>query len=402
MALYGLLSPIFAPLFFPNFNHLSALILTYSIIPLGMLIRPFGSLFFGYLGDTYGRESTLFISLVGMSVISCMIGLTPTYVQIGMMGPLLLTCGKLTQNFLASGEVIGGAVYLLENTQEKYHNLLSSLYDCSTVLGIILASGGISLIYYFDVQQDGWRVLYLFGCITAIFGAILRWRIKPNQLTQLGNNSKAILSKALNTIWKSKKETVTIMLAAGFGYSTYSVALVMINGFVPLISDISHQQMIKINTGMLLFDLIILPIFGSIANIFSRQKMMITAALSAALSGIPIFMLLEGSNLLTVLVIRIWLVIVGVCFSATFYSWSQNLVPKEERYTILSFGYALGTQLFGGPTATVSLWLFKMTGIAHSAAWYWMGLGLASTIAIVICHKKDSLRYPQLQRLLGQ
>lgn len=385
MALYGLLSPLLAPLFFPSFDPLTALILTYGIIPLGMLMRPVGSLFFGYLGDHLGRESVLFLSLVGMSIVSCLIGLTPTYSEIGILAPLLLSFGKITQNFLASGEVIGGAVYLLEHTHEKHHNLISSLYDCSTVLGIILASAGIALMYHLGLEQNGWRFLYYFGCITALFGSILRWHIQVPITTKFKKMRLNLFVQSLKTSWKHRKVILTILLAAGFGYSTYSIALVMINGFIPHISSITNQEMISLNTWLLLFDLALLPFFGSLANVVERQKMMITAALLATLTAIPAFTLLENGSLYTVILVRIWFVIIGVSFSATFYSWSQNLVPKEERYTVLSFGYALGTQLLGGPTATFSLWIYKTTGIVHSVAWYWMALGAATILAIALC-----------------
>src|SRR5687768_7340833 len=83
-ALFGFLSPFLAPLIFPEKNPMTALILTYAIIPLGMLARPLGSLVFGYIGDVYGRKYALFLTLAGMSLISGCIALSPTYNQVGI------------------------------------------------------------------------------------------------------------------------------------------------------------------------------------------------------------------------------------------------------------------------------------------------------------------------------
>src|SRR4051812_25423429 len=82
-ALFGFLSPFLAPLIFPKQDPLTALILTYAMIPLGMLARPIGSLFFGYIGDVYGRAVALFWTLAGMAIISLCIALTPLYAQVG-------------------------------------------------------------------------------------------------------------------------------------------------------------------------------------------------------------------------------------------------------------------------------------------------------------------------------
>src|SRR6187399_383973 len=87
-ALFGFLSPFLAPLIFPEQDPITALIFTYAIIPLGMLARPLGALVFGYIGDLYGRERSLFFTLAGMALISFCIAFTPTYLQAGMLAPI--------------------------------------------------------------------------------------------------------------------------------------------------------------------------------------------------------------------------------------------------------------------------------------------------------------------------
>ena len=139
-----------------------------------MLARPLGSLVFGYIGDIYGRSYALFLTLAGMALVSGCIAFSPTYLQAGMLAPILFFFGRALQNFLAAGETMGGAIFLLENTSEKHHDLISGLYSASTMGGHLLASLGVFLLGRYNIVNPGWRFLYLCGCTTALFGCMMR------------------------------------------------------------------------------------------------------------------------------------------------------------------------------------------------------------------------------------
>ncbi|MEI8125205.1 MAG: MFS transporter, partial [Parachlamydiaceae bacterium] len=146
-----------------------------------------------------------------------------------------------------------------------------------------------------------------------------------------------------------------------------------------LISSITKQQMIHLNTLLLILDCVAMPFFGWLSSKISRDKMMISAAFGVLLTTIPLFILLESATLTSVILVRICLVLFGVAFFAPFHAWAQDLVPQAHRYAIISFGYAIGSQLLGGPSAAFSLWLFKTTGIISSISWYWL------TLAAITC-----------------
>ena len=123
-ALFGLLAPFLAPIFFPNQNSLNGLILTHSILCSGILIRPFGALFFGWIGYIFGRRQALSLSLLGTAFVTIGIGFLPTYEKVGIYAPLFLTLGKMLQSFFAAAEFIGGAIFVLEHTPQEKQSLL--------------------------------------------------------------------------------------------------------------------------------------------------------------------------------------------------------------------------------------------------------------------------------------
>lgn len=380
-AFFSLLSPFLAPLFFPNTDPLTALILTYCIIPLGMIARPIGSLIFGYIGDNYGRKQALILSLFGMAVVTGLMGLLPTYHQVGSLAPILLATTRLFQNFFAAGEVMGGAIYLIENSPESRKDIMSGLYSSSTIAGILIASAGVSLLCAFNKVEDYWRILCFTGCITAIFAAFLRCNI-PLKTMFIKQSPKIPFTSLFSSCLQKWRALIAIAITSGFSYASYTLSLILMNGFVPLIAPVSKAEMMHLNTFLLGIDFLLLPFFGILANRFSREKMMIIAGALAMLTGAPLLWLLEGASLITIIFIRLGLVIIGVWFSAPFHAWVQTLVPASHRYTVISFGYSLGSQVFGGSTAAISLWLFQQTNWIVSAGLYWMILGLLASYCV--------------------
>lgn len=375
-ALFGFLSPFLAPLIFPMQDPLTALILTYAIIPLGMLARPFGSLVFGYIGDVYGRKHALFLTLAGMALVSGCMAFIPTYSQVGILAPLFFSIGKAFQNFLAAGETMGGAIFLLENSSKKRHDLLSSFYNASTMGGHLLASFGVFLLSQHNFVDPGWRLLYICGCITALFGCGMR-RASPTVPQSVSFSQTVINLK--NSLWGHRKTLFFISICSGFGFACYSVALVLMNGLIPLITTVTKAEIMKINTYLLALDFCALPLFGWIASRVSREKVMLSASLGVAIFSIPLFLLLQDGSLISIIAVRIAFVILGVAFFAPFQAWAQDIVPADCRYVVISLGYALGAQALGSPTAAFALWCYQKTGMVTSVAWYWMFLGLLSS-----------------------
>lgn len=373
-ALFSFLSPFLAPLFFPNADPITALILTYAMSPLGMIARPFGSLVFGWIGDQHGRQKALFYALLGMAIVTGSMALCPTFEQVGFFAPALFCLGRLLQNFLAAGETMGGAIFILENTEEKKHDFHSALYTSSKMGGVLLAGAAVGILGYFQVVQESWRWLYAFGFFTAISSAMLRSKL-PSTAPKKGFSTS--LKETGQIFWTYRTALVKILFCSGFTYTTYVIALVLMNGFIPLITPFSKAEMSTLNTFLLIFDFACIPVFGWISSRIGRENLMVGASIFLAITTIPLFALLDGASFINIIAIRTILVMVGVGFAAPFHAWSNNLVPPEHRYLILSFGYALGSQLVGGPTAALSLWLFKYTGIVSSAAWY------ASILALI-------------------
>jgi MHS family proline/betaine transporter-like MFS transporter len=374
-ALFGLLAPFIAPLFFEPCDPITGLILTYGMMPLGILTKPLGSLCFGWIGDHFGRKQALCLSLLGMAIMTMGIGCLPVYREIGIWAPILLATGRMLQSFCAAGEVTGGAIFVLEHTPHRLRSLFSSLYDVSTVAGIMIASGCVAALSY--SIEDRWRYLFWAGGVTAVIGLFLR--LVSKEAAEFKRDRKGHLFQILNQYWRP---LLSILIASGFGYTTYSLAFTLMNGFVPLLTSLTKVEIIQVNTPLLLVDMTLLPLFGYLAIRFGKEKVMLGGAILASVCAIPLFSLLGGASLSGVIAIRFAIITCGVAFSAPYYAWAIEQVPPEHRYLILSFGGSLGTQIIGVPSAMIGLWLYKTTGWAGSPGIYLMAVALGAVMVV--------------------
>ncbi len=389
-ALFGLLAPFISNLFFEKSDPLTALILTYGMIPLGFIARPLGSIFFGWIGDRYGRKEALFFSLLGMAIVTTTIGFLPTYKEIGLLAPLALALGKMLQNFCAAGESTGGAIFILENTSEPKHNLMSSWYDSSSILGILIASSLVTFLSAHNYIEQYWRILFWIGALTAIFGILVRWNsLNHSELVAPSKIKKSQSLNWINIIIQNKSSLISIIVVSGFSYAIYSFAFTFMNGFIPIITHLSKFTLMKTNTFLLIIDLFLLPFFGLIATKFGKERLMLAALLCSCISAIPLFAVLKEATIEIVTIVRLLIILFGVAFSASYYAWAIEQITSTHRYLILSLGSSIGSQLIGGPCCSICLWLFKITGF------YWVpGLYLTILSAIVLTVIHRSLILP--------
>jgi MFS transporter, MHS family, proline/betaine transporter len=378
-ALFAFLAPFFAPLFFPFFNELTNLVIAFAMIPLGKISKPLGAFIIGHLGDRYGRLLALRISLRGMAVFSLAIVFLPTYDSIGWLAPIGLLLCRIAISFFAAGECMGGGVYLLESTEKIPKGVLSSIFASSTVAGILLASTGVSLLSLTNSMDIGWRLLYLIGSLTAVVGSFFR---KGYEQKEDWKGDDLSWKKRLKICWSHRKPLLTLVFASGFSYATYSLVFVMMNGFIPLVSSFSYQEMMGVNTTLLFLDFALLPIIAILFKKASYKSLMIVGVLFLSAISLPLFYCLKTDSFTSIFLVRFVLMVAGVLFAATFHAWAQELVPEKCRFTGVSIAYVIGAQLLGAPSAAVGVFLYQLTGNITSPSWYLILLGFLTVVLL--------------------
>lgn len=383
-ALFGLLSPFIAPLFFEGLDPITALILTYSMLPLGFITRPLGSLVFGWIGDEVGRRQALFVSLSGMAMVTVMMGCLPLYKDVGLWSPFLLACCRMLQGFFAAGEVSGGAIFVLEQTPPIERSLVSSYYDACSVGGVLFASGIVTLMSSQSLLEEGWRCLFWTGGATALIGIIFRWQSTETS-QNLTERSIPFVAVLKLYFWPF----LGIIFASGFSYTIYSLAFTLMNGFIPLVTVLSKAQVMQVNTLLLIYDMLCLPVMGYLAGRWGKEKVMMTGAVCSGLGAIPMFYFLDHASLGTVIGIRVAIITFGVAFAAPYYAWAIERIPSRHRYLILSLGGALGSQLIGMPTSAICLWMYQIFGWSWTPGLYLQATSIMAGLSVFLLMRQE-------------
>lgn len=367
-ALYGLLAPFIAPLVFQDQDPVSRLILTYGLMSIGFLTRPLGSWFFARLAYYRSAKEVFTSTLLGMAITTVSMGLLPIYASIGIGSPILLTLIRALQSFFAAGEATISPLLILQYSEPKRLGFTGSLYQSSIVLGILIASALASCVSYFPQYPDLWRVPFLLGSFTALIGWFIRYRCSIFM-----DELEPRTSPSLN-FWQhvcsDKIKFLRVVMASSFTYLTYSVPFVLLNTFVPLVSSISHSEMLVLNTGLLVFDMLLVPVLGTLIDRANAVHVMFYAALILSCLMIPFFVYIPSSTLIGITVIRIIIVILGLIFLAPLQGWFYKQYTGPEKYMLIGLGYALGSEVFGRSLPSICLWLWHKTNWVIAPAIY--------------------------------
>ena len=167
--LYAVLAPFFAALFFPPGNDTAALLSAFATYAAGFLVRPFGALLFGRIGDLVGRKYTFLVTILVMGASTFAVGLLPTYASIGWLAPILLVSLRLLQGLALGGEYGGAATYVAEHARPNDRGYATSWIQTTATLGLFMALGVILLCRTtMDAKafaEWGWRIPFLISCV---------------------------------------------------------------------------------------------------------------------------------------------------------------------------------------------------------------------------------------------
>ena len=398
-ALYGYLAGIIAPVFFPADSPTAGLIATYGIFAAGFVMRPLGAAAFGWFGDRYGRARTMQISVALMALPTLLLGLLPTYAQVGVLAPILLVVVRLLQGLSVGGEFSSSATYLVETAPAGERGRTGSWANIGSMSGSLLGVAVAALLTnVFDpevLEAWAWRLPFLGGAVLGTTALLIRRNLHESERFAVHHAGREVTSPLLEAFTTNRRETLLALVFAGAYGTCYYLAFVYLPEWLAAQALMARGIALLINTAMVLLVIPAMPLFAIVGDRYLPRRTWI--ALSMGLLAIvawPLhaWMLAAGGGLPAVLVAHLLTFLLLAVPLGSGPALFVELFPEKDRLSGYSVAFNIGLGVFGGLTPMIAASLIAVTGMVTAPALYLM---LAAALAVLaLMRMPDRSRAP--------
>lgn len=395
--IFGSLATIISSRFFPPGDEVVNLLLTLATFATGFIVRPFGALVFGRIGDVVGRKYTFLVTLLIMGVSTTLIGLLPDYSTIGILAPILLLLLRLLQGLALGGEYGGAATYVAEHAPDGKRGFYTSFIQTTATLGLFVSLGVIlscrTIFGEEKFAEIGWRVPFLLSIVLVIISVFIRRKLHESPVFQeMKASGKASKSPLRDSFLEPENRRMVIIALLG---ATAGQGVVWYTGqfyalyYLQTVLKVDFVLTNQIIAVALLLATPFFVVFGALSDKIGRKKIMMAGCLIAALSWIPIYKAMAhysgfhtgSAPDATMLTFLVW---IQVMFVTMVYgpiaAFLVELFPTHIRYTSMSLPYHIGNGVFGGMVPLIGTWMVSRTGDMYSGLYYPIAVALMTFV----------------------
>jgi MFS transporter, MHS family, proline/betaine transporter len=363
-AIFGFLAPVTAKIFVSSsMSDASALIYVYALFAIGFISRPIGSFIFGYIGDRYGRATTLRITVWLMSIPTVCIGLMPTYATLGILTPIIIALLRLLQGLAMGGEFTGSIIYLTEAAPQKHRYLFGSFGYISTTSGILIGSAVITLLHHIyslpSIINYAWRIPFIAAFALTLIAYGLRRRLPEPPKQAKNAHPKNPIKAAFTDHKKSMFAALSLNIFNATGFYTFFIFIVTY--FVHYL-NMSAVHALTMNTVSLLCLILMMPLSGYLSDIYGSKKILLLASFVLLISLYPIFYYFNAANFVRDYSLLLLLSLLFGLIQGSLPGTFVSLFPPNVRASGLSVSFNISNAIFGGTAPMVAMWLLHMTG----------------------------------------
>ena len=383
-AVFGYFAGDIGKQFFPQSDAVTQQLSTFAVFGVGFLARPIGGLVLGSVGDRIGRRALLTLSIALMGGATLLLGLLPTYAQIGVAAPLLLVLMRLIQGFSLGGEFTGSMVYTTEKASSLTRGLLSSSTAAGTTIGFFLGSGSAWLINAWlgsaAVSDWGWRIPFVGSVLFCVVGYFLRRGISE---TEAGLKAAAIRPPLLPSLFSDWLPIVQTLGIVGMTNAAYYLTFTYMVERRKSMTGEGGEAFQLANTLTLLVVLLSKPLGGWLSDRIGRRRLMlILTVVTMSLVYLSLRMMLYGSPAQFTYGQILLAVPLGMALGLQG-AMVVEIFPLRTRVTSMSFAYSITLALSGGSAPFVSTWLIDRLGQPLAPAYYIMLYGLIGLVLML-------------------
>jgi MFS family permease len=372
--------------FFPGGSQMGRLLGALATFGVGFFTRPLGAAVIGAYADRVGRRAALTLTLVLMALGSGLIGITPTYAQIGWAAPIILVIARLIQGFSCGGEVGPATTYLLESAPREKRAAITAWQGYSQQLAVLMGSLiGVILATTLtkeQLYQWGWRLPFLLGLCVAPVGLYIRRRLPETiQPSETNRSAGAVLGTLMRQ--HSRPLMLGVLIISGGTISTYVFSYMTTFAVTTLHLSEAIGTTLTMTGGLAS---IVGMAVGAWADRFGRKFMLVLTRMIFVLVVYPAYLILTSPQSTSAVVIAMNMLL-NFIFSlgiGALYAFLPEAFPKSVRSSGLAILYALSVTIFGGTTQFVVAWLIDVFKDPLVPAWYQIIANVGSIVGVML------------------
>jgi MHS family proline/betaine transporter-like MFS transporter len=378
---YAFFAGVIARNFFPADDPAAGLLSSFAVFGVGFVMRPLGGIVIGRFGDARGRKAALMLTIMSMAFGTVLIGILPTYAQIGVAAPVLLVIARLIQGFSAGGEWGGSTAFIVEWAPAGRRGWYGSFQQASIAMSLVLGSGTgalfTSVLSPEALATWGWRVPFLLGIVLALFGVWLRRNVDETPAYRAAEQRPA-----------AREEGGPAAALRAFGFTIYwTVAFYILLSYMPTFTrqhaGVSAAEALWANTIGLLVLMVLIPPMGALSDRVGRRPLLLVSCAFFAIATLPLFfVILEKPGFATLLLIQVLFDAAIALFSGAGPAAIAEMFRTIGRSTWMTPAYALAVAIFGGFAPFIATWLIGATGSPLSPAFYVIAAAVVSFVVI--------------------
>ncbi len=393
---YGFVAYALGKVFFPDASPSVQTIAALGTFSVPFLVRPLGGVFFGVMGDKFGRQKVLSATIILMAISTFCIGLIPSYESIGILAPILLLVCKLVQGFSVGGEYTGAAVFVAEFAPDRKRGFLSSWLDFGSIAGFVLGAGVVvvlsSILGEARFLEWGWRVPFFLAAPLGLIGLYLRnaaeetpafteqlERMEKEDQDAVGSAPRISFREITTKYWRSLLACVGIVLVTNV---TYYMLLTYMPTYLSHNLHYSEDHGVLIIIVVMIGMLFVQPLVGWASDRVGRRPFIAAGSVGLLLAAIPAFRLINSGNIGWIFVGLLLLAVLLNCLIGVMASTLPAMFPTRVRYSALATAFNISV-IVCGLTPTAAAWLVEATGDLMMPAYYLMVVavvGLATAL----------------------
>lgn len=366
--LYGVVAGIvFNKLFFPANDPIISILLAYTTFAVGFVARPVGGILFGHFGDKLGRKNMLVLTLMIMGVATVLIGLLPTYQQIGLAAPILLLLLRIAQGIGLGGEWGGAVLMAYEYAPESQRGYFASLPQVGLSIGLCISSGVVALLSLLPEEAFmawGWRVAFIASFALVAVGLYIRLKIMEtpdfSKVKAEGAEAKIPFIDMMRDYPRSILLGMGARFIDGVFFNIFAVfSIAYLTNFVKLPRTTALWAVAIAAFVMVFF----IPFFGRLSDRIGRPRIYAIGSLLLALSAFPAFWAMQSGNTLAVFLALIipFGILYAICYGPEAGLFA-DLFEARVRYTGISFVYQFSGIFASGLTPIIATYLLAANG----------------------------------------